>query len=816
MNLPPFPAADSAPPRPVVRAAGARGDFSTTYLAAGHDGRGAESDTHEGSASRRATGPGAPGGRRESDAEGEFPDTEVVAAEGAEVIVPDDRAAERVELPDSQEIPMTEPGLELFAQGKEGVVFRSRSTSGTPEPVPTGARGGSAGRGSVSGTETLPAGNPGPVVTRRWTVPGEGRLDIRPPSGGAIFGQTGGVPPSGAAEEMSAKAIADATPIRTNSAQGNGGPLGGGPEQGRVGLAPTAVAGNGHDRGMHVLARGREVGSQSTEARFSASPGASPMDLAAPPPPRPNHHALPPAETASGGDMHGERGGQIDVRKLGGEPDVQVGRGAGENRRADAPTHGPHRQSASASASSQIVGVPAPSLRHTAAASPTPRIDPRERAGSGTDAGVLRGTGPAGSARGTDGAQPAREVPSTETQGHQDRPQVTAALESKTRSERPLVHGKTADGGLQPSTLNLSDARLDGPRVDSQRFAGLVPAEWQARVEQNPRDGRGREIRSAPKEVVVTGASGRGIARASPGHRTAHSLRDLPKSPGQSALAHTVRHADQIEQAVPKQGPETAARPPEAGVAAARPPDRIDPGFLRVSSPQTDALRRSDRLSSAGLAEAEGPPKDRAVQTAELSRQSVTLRPPAPLPASAPAGSLTMEALSPAPANAWAAGAELTDETILAARLDGPPAAPLSRAEAPPPGLPTPVHDQIARAARSLGEGQVEIKLSPEELGHVRMTLRPREDGVALLLSADRPETLDLMRRHAGDLVRALNAAGYDSVDLTFTGGETRSGDQRTAATFGADPHDPEGTVPVPAPTTGPPQVAAGGLDLRL
>lgn len=801
MNLPPFLAADSAPPRPVVRAAGARGDFSTTYLAAGHDGRGAESDTHEGSASRRATGPGqgAPYGSRESDAEGEFPDAGAVAAEA---VVSDDRAAEQVELPDLREIPVTEPGLELLAQGKEGGASQSRSTSGTPEAVLTGARGGSAEPGSVSGPETLSAGYRGADVTWRLSVP-------------AVIRQTGGVPPSGAAEEKSAKAVADGTTIRTNTAQSKGGPLVRGPEQGGVGLAPTAVAENGHNRGMHDFARGREVGSQSTQARLSASPGASPMDMVLPAP-RPNNHALPPAETASGGDMHGERGGQIDVRKLGGEPDVQVGRGAGENRRADTPTHGPHRQSASARASSQIVGVPAPSLRHTAAASPTPRIDPRERAGSGTDAGVLRGTGPAGSARGTDGAQSAREVPSTETQGHQDRPQVTAALESKTRSQRPLVHGKTADGGLQPSTLNQSDARLDGPRVDSQRFAGSVPAEWQARVEQNPRDGRGREIRSAPKEVVVTGASGRGMARASPGHRTAHSLRDLPKSPGQPALANIVRHADPIEQAVPKQGPETAVRPPEAGVAAARPPDRIDPGFHRVSSPETEAPRPADEPSTAGLAKAEIPTRGRAVQTAEFSRQSATLRPPAPQPASASAGSLTMEALNPDPANARAAGAELPDETILAARLDAPPAAPLSRAEAPPPGLPTPVHDQIARAARSLGEGQVEIKLSPEELGHVRMTLRPREDGVALLLSADRPETLDLMRRHAGDLVRALNAAGYDSVDLTFTGGETRSGDQRTAATFGADPHDPEGTVPVPAPTTGPPKVAAGGLDLRL
>ena len=173
------------------------------------------------------------------------------------------------------------------------------------------------------------------------------------------------------------------------------------------------------------------------------------------------------------------------------------------------------------------------------------------------------------------------------------------------------------------------------------------------------------------------------------------------------------------------------------------------------------------------------------------------------------------EAFKPDPATTRTAGTDLPDETILAARLDAP-ATPSSRAEVPPPNLPTPVHDQIARAARSLGEGQLEIRLSPEELGQVRMTLRPREDGIALLLTADRPETLDLMRRHAGDLVRALNAAGYDSVDLTFTGGQARSGDPRAETMFGAETNDPEGTAPVAPAVPGPPRVAAGGLDLRL
>lgn len=129
------------------------------------------------------------------------------------------------------------------------------------------------------------------------------------------------------------------------------------------------------------------------------------------------------------------------------------------------------------------------------------------------------------------------------------------------------------------------------------------------------------------------------------------------------------------------------------------------------------------------------------------------------------------------------------------------------------------VHEQIAHVARQLGEGTVEIRLSPEELGRVRMLLQPREDGMTVVLTVERPETLDLMRRHAADLGRALSAAGYDSVDLSFSGGGPRHEGPARAGCQAAP-----GTEEGPAPETdGPgnaPRTKAGpvtdGLDLRL
>lgn len=80
----------------------------------------------------------------------------------------------------------------------------------------------------------------------------------------------------------------------------------------------------------------------------------------------------------------------------------------------------------------------------------------------------------------------------------------------------------------------------------------------------------------------------------------------------------------------------------------------------------------------------------------------------------------------------------------------------------------------IYQAAAALGQGPVEkptqitLVLSPEKLGSVRFDMNPVGDGVQIVLSAERPETLDLMRRHAFELMAELKQAGYQSSTLSF------------------------------------------------
>lgn len=97
---------------------------------------------------------------------------------------------------------------------------------------------------------------------------------------------------------------------------------------------------------------------------------------------------------------------------------------------------------------------------------------------------------------------------------------------------------------------------------------------------------------------------------------------------------------------------------------------------------------------------------------------------------------------------------------------------------------------QMAAAITSKpGSGRVEIALNPEELGKVSIILTGREDGFHLVLSAERPETLDLMRRHIGILTAELQDMGFG--DLSFdlgTSGEKHQNETRPGRTAFLDP----------------------------
>jgi len=90
-------------------------------------------------------------------------------------------------------------------------------------------------------------------------------------------------------------------------------------------------------------------------------------------------------------------------------------------------------------------------------------------------------------------------------------------------------------------------------------------------------------------------------------------------------------------------------------------------------------------------------------------------------------------------------------------------AAKATLAEAARQAGETPVPDQIAQAVRASGarlDRQITVRLSPPELGTVRVTLRQSGDQVRGVLTADNPETQRRLERESPALVQRLQEAG--------------------------------------------------------
>ena len=125
---------------------------------------------------------------------------------------------------------------------------------------------------------------------------------------------------------------------------------------------------------------------------------------------------------------------------------------------------------------------------------------------------------------------------------------------------------------------------------------------------------------------------------------------------------------------------------------------------------------------------------------------------------------------------------------------------------------PRAVAAQIVFAIARTEEPGIEIRLDPPELGRVHIHLAPVEGGIQAVVLAQRPETHDLLRRHAELLAQELADAGFSAVTFHFsTSGETggRPDDRRAPDWFALDP-------PPQADTATPLPVRWTRLDIRL
>ncbi|MDO9639085.1 MAG: flagellar hook-length control protein FliK [Pseudotabrizicola sp.] len=131
----------------------------------------------------------------------------------------------------------------------------------------------------------------------------------------------------------------------------------------------------------------------------------------------------------------------------------------------------------------------------------------------------------------------------------------------------------------------------------------------------------------------------------------------------------------------------------------------------------------------------------------------------------------------------------------------------------PPPA--SQLSQTIVQIIQRGADTPVEVTLRPEELGKVRFDMLTTGDRLHITLFIERPEAMDLIRRHGEQLLNDLRQSGFSNPSLSF--GDWSQRDTRPAKPA-TPPKPAEGGTAAYDITAGAPArtIAAGRLDLRL
>lgn len=295
-----------------------------------------------------------------------------------------------------------------------------------------------------------------------------------------------------------------------------------------------------------------------------------------------------------------------------------------------------------------------------------------------------------------------------------------------------------------------------------------------------------------------------------------------------------------------------------ADPAAVAPTAAVVGGGLQASERTPGKPVRVDRegRGTSGSMPADGA-RDMYVTQQTLSRTRTRAtggapQDPPPSPSTAPTGPAIRRGSSPAPTDdgfVHAAGpAGVTDTVPQPSPPTGKPVEPATVQPAPggdtmpvlrdgdpvrpetarpeplraDPGRSDParmVSTQLGDAVRHSGNGSTDVALNPEELGRVRLSLSTQDGTLHVAITAERPETQDLIRRNIAMLQSDFRAIGYTDVAFDFgPGGRETHGSAPHGQDAVPEPGDADLTGTAPQAATDPPGRAAVStrLDLRL
>lgn len=122
----------------------------------------------------------------------------------------------------------------------------------------------------------------------------------------------------------------------------------------------------------------------------------------------------------------------------------------------------------------------------------------------------------------------------------------------------------------------------------------------------------------------------------------------------------------------------------------------------------------------------------------------------------------------------------------------------------------TQIFKQLVGAIGPVSDGSIDVKLWPDELGRVRLTMTPTEAGLSIQIAAERPEILDLMRRHIDLFELDLGEQGFTDLSFSF-------GQEDSAPDQAINPSDESDQLPQEPALTGIfISGSKGRVDLRL
>lgn len=235
--------------------------------------------------------------------------------------------------------------------------------------------------------------------------------------------------------------------------------------------------------------------------------------------------------------------------------------------------------------------------------------------------------------------------------------------------------------------------------------------------------------------------------------------------------------------------PATAELPATVDKLATLPP----PAEAQADLPAPD--NPVDRVPAAGAAPSNPRPEP-----------TEAVRPPDVTPESAP--EMPSETKPASVENADPIKADITLHLSRDLRIE----VPTDMANRPRIVHPHEVTRQIAEKVAASDQNRIEITLTPEELGKIRLVITPGESPEVSVYSDNR-ETLDLLRRNADLLQKELRDTGFGGASLSF--GEENRGKAPASFTHGrfgtaAEPGSS------PAPVMPPPPAADRRLDIRI